>query len=61
MDILVTNTQSKEFRIEPCYERNEFNLKKFITTYIDTGNSMITERLISLQNFELAGFWLYQI
>ena len=37
------NTQSKEFRIELYYERNEDILKKFITTYIDTSNSIITD------------------
>ena len=37
------NTQSKEFRIELCYERNDDILKKFITTYIDTGNAIITD------------------
>lgn len=39
----IINKQSKEFRIEPCYEKNDNILKKFITTYIDTGNAIITD------------------
>ena len=38
----VINTQTKEFRLEATLDRSEVTLKKFITKYIEEGNSIIT-------------------
>ena len=37
------NTQTKEFRLEPTYDRTTETIKKFITFYIKTGNYINTD------------------
>lgn len=37
------NNRTKEFRLQATTTRNSINLKKFIISYIDSGNTIITE------------------
>ena len=52
----IINNFTKEFRLECNIKRDEFTLTKFIKTFIEKGNTIISDGWVDYQNLENEGY-----